>query len=134
VPVSGTVSVVNFLATQTVQGAVGIDSQQNAVTSGDETQVLFDNNYTIGPSGTTDLGRFLVTAFRQIRLLAETDGSTQQVSIGEPPGSRSVQFDLFNVGLPGQNRTYDTPGVELEVGVLGPPGATGSLLLVGRSN
>jgi hypothetical protein len=132
--VNGTVNVGNLPASQTVKGTVGIDPQQNAVTSGDQTQVLLDKDYTIAPSGNADLGRFPVTAFRQIRLIVETDGSTQLVSIGEPVGARSVQFDVFNADGHGQTRTYDTPGVEFEINVLGPPGASGSMMLAGRNN
>jgi hypothetical protein len=103
------------------QGSGDFRSGSNVQLAVDVGQVGFD-----GPLAHEQLGGDLGVGV--------TDGSTQQVSIGEPAGSRSVQFDLFNVGLPGPNRTYDTPGVELEVGVLGLPGATGSLLLVGRSN
>lgn len=135
-PVSGTVNVGNLPATQAVSGTVNVGNfpATQTVASGDQTQILFDGNYTLDATGADHLGSFPVSAYREVRLLVETDGSSQQVSLGEAAGSRSVGFDLFTVNGTGQNRIYDTPGLGLEVDISGPPGATGSLLLVGRSN
>lgn len=135
-PVSGGVTVNNLPATQAVSGTVNVGNlpATQTVVSGDQTQILFDNDYTLDGTGVAHLGRFSVTDYRQVRLLVETDGSSQTVSLGEPVGLRSVGLDLFTVAGAGQTRTYDTPGTTLEVDIIGPPGAAGSLLLVGRSN
>ena len=145
-PVSGTVTVGNFPATQSVSGTVTIGNSPTVVSSV-TTHVVMKGSVTLPANGHTNVGvaNADVSAFKELRLtmfcISPSDCSPASFSAVTPDLVSGGLFRIDGFSFPavtfGVTRTYDLPGTTgfQVLGINpGPAPITIDFVLYGRGN